>query len=484
MVDTPTPQQDDKPLEGPLPSSADLDTNNTPKPQAPTPPPVPGVPSDDSSGKQSATGQAPSVPTPPAAPKPPQQPPNPPTANPTDPKTTKESSPQASRSQINPALGTEPKVPGGPEGSGEPGDGPAASANLSQAVSSRETPTPNAFSPKRPETPFNPTTQDPVPASAPVPAPGGGPVEPTGGPAGPTAGAGGVPPAGGPIPPITPKKRSRLWLWITIIIVVLLILAGLAYFFFFRSTTPTTTEAPSVTEEETETEVPAADSDEDADGLNYAQEQLLGSDPEKTDTDGDGYDDGEEFENGYNPAPGDELLTQELIDQVNALASTTTENEPNITGEELETVYAGEGSYRCAITGLNSDGTANVVTLEIKEGKYRGEFTRVVDGQDVKLAYIVDGQTVYFGNVDEEKYVELTYDPVTGEGVSEDLNGNGVPEFSIKGFIFTSESLLLESNPTEVECTSVDLPDSRFTISADKIIEISEASASDIEPTN
>jgi hypothetical protein len=45
--------------------------------------------------------------------------------------------------------------------------------------------------------------------------------------------------------------------------------------------------------------------DEDQDGLNYEEEILFGTDPAIDDTDHDGYLDGEEVRNGFNPlGPG------------------------------------------------------------------------------------------------------------------------------------------------------------------------------------
>jgi uncharacterized protein YxeA len=42
-------------------------------------------------------------------------------------------------------------------------------------------------------------------------------------------------------------------------------------------------------------------SDEDGDGLNYYEELVIGTDPNKADTDGDGYTDGQEVKDSYNP---------------------------------------------------------------------------------------------------------------------------------------------------------------------------------------
>jgi hypothetical protein len=51
--------------------------------------------------------------------------------------------------------------------------------------------------------------------------------------------------------------------------------------------------------------------DSDQDGLSNAEEKIYGTDPSKTDTDGDGYADGAEVKSGYNPlkpAPGDKII--------------------------------------------------------------------------------------------------------------------------------------------------------------------------------
>ncbi|MFC1632831.1 hypothetical protein ACFL1U_01650 [Patescibacteria group bacterium] len=421
MVDIPTPPQQDKPMSGPLPPvGGGSGAPAAPQSPAVTPPPVPA-------GQPAPDVAPPNIPATSAAPE----------------------SPAATRGQINPALGTEPKVPGMPDNAK-----PTSGATFAQAVSSPATPPPSAFIPKTPDMP------------------------------------GGIPGAG-PMPPAPPamspqKKKGRMWLWLTIIIIVILVAAGVVYFFFFRTpSTTTTTDTPSLTDEQTtEPETPDADSDADGDGLTYAQEQLLGSNPDLDDTDGDGYKDGEEFANGYSPTAGNAKLDQTVIDQVNALAPSTSTSDFEVIGETLVTVYSGTGSYRCTVTGTNGDGTSNIVTLNIKDGKYRGEFVHVVDGRDIKLAYIVDGQKIYFGNVDNNKFVELIYDPITGVGASEDINGNGVPEFKVSGFIFTSEALLTQANPTKIECSAAVVADADFTVTADQLIEINEAAANDIQSSN
>lgn len=57
----------------------------------------------------------------------------------------------------------------------------------------------------------------------------------------------------------------------------------------------------TTTPEEIEPEISESLIDSDQDGLSLAEETLFGTDPEKADSDDDGYDDGEEINNLYNP---------------------------------------------------------------------------------------------------------------------------------------------------------------------------------------
>ena len=50
-----------------------------------------------------------------------------------------------------------------------------------------------------------------------------------------------------------------------------------------------------------EAEVHNVDMDIDEDGLMTSLEEEIGTDPEKSDSDGDGYDDGDEIDEGFDP---------------------------------------------------------------------------------------------------------------------------------------------------------------------------------------
>lgn len=101
--------------------------------------------------------------------------------------------------------------------------------------------------------------------------------------------------------------------------------------------------------------------DSDQDGLTNDEEKTYGTDPNKPDTDGDGYNDGSEIKAGYNPlkkAPGDKLtdsndtktapenvspenleeenLTQKVAQKISVMANTTDTENQAITMDDVE----------------------------------------------------------------------------------------------------------------------------------------------------
>jgi hypothetical protein len=59
--------------------------------------------------------------------------------------------------------------------------------------------------------------------------------------------------------------------------------------------------------------------DSDQDGLTNEEEKMYGTDPQKSDTDGDGYSDGAEVRAGYNPlkpAPGDKIIADTTASKI------------------------------------------------------------------------------------------------------------------------------------------------------------------------
>lgn len=143
--------------------------------------------------------------------------------------------------------------------------------------------------------------------------------------------------------PITfdPEARSRRWLlWLGIGVLIVAAVGGGVWFWLSRPSSPpaatTETETNETTTPETSNTTtpsiaPAENQDIDGDGLSDAEEQSLGTDPRRADsdedglfdreeimiyksnpllfdTDGDGFGDGQEVQNGYSPTGAGRLL--------------------------------------------------------------------------------------------------------------------------------------------------------------------------------
>ena len=79
--------------------------------------------------------------------------------------------------------------------------------------------------------------------------------------------------------------------------------------------------------------------DSDQDNLSLDEEKLYGTNPDKADTDGDGYSDGVEVESGYNPllpAPGDRIVAGD--EEKKKAISENTVSGPNLTNEVSEKI--------------------------------------------------------------------------------------------------------------------------------------------------
>ena len=93
--------------------------------------------------------------------------------------------------------------------------------------------------------------------------------------------------------------------------------------------------------------------DTDQDNLSLEEEKLYGTDPNKADTDGDGYSDGVEVESGYNPlvkAPGDRIIKQ---GEKNTEQANTENDSKNLTKEvsqQISSVLSTVGNENDQVT--------------------------------------------------------------------------------------------------------------------------------------
>ncbi|HLD20566.1 MAG TPA: hypothetical protein VJB64_00560 [Patescibacteria group bacterium] len=102
----------------------------------------------------------------------------------------------------------------------------------------------------------------------------------------------------------------------------------------FGCTSQSVEESPVQIEEQVDVAV-----DSDADGLTDQQEtDELGTDPQNADTDGDGYSDGEEVANGYDPKASSKIVSQ--TETVTSITETETIHS-NITADITSTESCG-----------------------------------------------------------------------------------------------------------------------------------------------
>ncbi|MFO0704975.1 MAG: thrombospondin type 3 repeat-containing protein [Candidatus Andersenbacteria bacterium] len=266
-----------------------------------------------------------------------------------------------------------------------------------------------------------------------------------------------------------PKKRGTFWKVTTVIVLVAaLALAGWTWVRggFSGSTTPTasTIDAANETGSATTANTTATQdpqSDADNDGLKLLDEERYGTNPTDPDSDKDGYSDGQEVLNGYNPNGAGRLTveakpTQPTNEDPNRK---TLSAAPTMTGTPLTEVYSGQGSYQCRIEGGQQE--KNVVTVKVKNNKVRQETP--VNGSTM-VFIIVDQKTLYLSSFEGSKFLELNFTSATATA-----SGNGA---TIRGGIFANENLVLAANPTSIDCQPATLADKDFDVPAEQILKL------------
>lgn len=143
--------------------------------------------------------------------------------------------------------------------------------------------------------------------------------------------------------------------------------------------------------------------DADQDGLTNEEEQLYGTDPQKADTDGDGYSDGAEVRSGYDPlkpSPGDKIVptTKETTQASQTTTSLTTSlpEEPSGRGGSNEDNLTEQVSQQIAdilkdSSGDTTDTSATIQTMQeniqsLLDGKNIGSTSLPeIDENDIKI---------------------------------------------------------------------------------------------------
>jgi hypothetical protein len=267
------------------------------------------------------------------------------------------------------------------------------------------------------------------------------------------------------------KKRGMIWKVITI--VVLLAAIALAAWTWMRGgfnrgdNTPTASTIDAVNSNATgepttpsSTEDPQSDSDND--GLSLFDEQRYGTNATDPDTDKDGYLDGSEVINGYNPNGAGRLSLE--APQVDPTPTEdpnrkTLSAAPTMTGVPLKDVFSGNGSYQCRIEGGQKE--KNTVTVKVKGNKVRQETP--VNGSTMVFV-IVDQKTLYLSSFEGSRWLELNLSASTATA-----SGNGA---TIRNGIFANENLILAANPTSIDCQTATLADKEFEVPAEQILKL------------
>lgn len=143
--------------------------------------------------------------------------------------------------------------------------------------------------------------------------------------------------------------------------------------------------------------------DADQDGLTNEEEQLYGTDPQKADTDGDGYSDGAEVRSGYDPlkpSPGDKIVptTKETTQASQTTTSLTASSlgEPSGRGGSNEDNLTEQVSQQIAdilkdSSGDTTDTSATIQTMQeniqsLLDGKNIGSTSLPeIDENDIKI---------------------------------------------------------------------------------------------------
>lgn len=254
--------------------------------------------------------------------------------------------------------------------------------------------------------------------------------------------------------PVPPRKRKA---WpVVVAAVTLLALAGGAAVVLTTRKKPAGVTASAV--DAAGASVPATTNakDSDHDGLSDADEVRYHTNPLKADTDGDGFSDGTEVAKGFDPNGPGKLTKGANVNPTPTQPTTPAQAPLEQSGVALATVYSGNGSYTCDITGGVTK--PNTVTVKIKGKKMRQETP--LNGSTV--VFIVDGTTFYMNGFKDAKWLKLGFDASTGTASG--------PGANIKGGIFATQQLVLAANPTKIACQEANWPDDQFTVPADKLL--------------
>ncbi len=178
--------------------------------------------------------------------------------------------------------------------------------------------------------------------------------------------------------------------------------------------------------------------DFDQDGLSNDEETLYGTDPNISDTDGDGYSDGTEVESGYDPlkpAPGDKIitvrndiekidendsenLTQKLSSDLNFLLEEKSQKNEQINIEDLDAVIEQLNTS----SGYTFEDLPEIdeTSIRIKEQDYSNltEEARELKEKEDSLSYLTAVAYIFSSNSPQKISTQSDLEAIFGQIVS------------------------------------------------------------------
>lgn len=173
--------------------------------------------------------------------------------------------------------------------------------------------------------------------------------------------------------------------------------------------------------------------DFDRDGISNTEEKSIGTDPKKSDTDGDGYSDGVEVESGYNPlipAPGDRIIKTETPLTILPANSQTT----NVTKKISEDIV----SY---LADAQESGDTDITSED---------FSQVISEAIDKEVSFTQTPTI---DITEFSIKNQDYDNLSSREKEEKIQEDAVEYFTAIAYVFSSNfpQGFFERDPDDLE---------------------------------
>jgi hypothetical protein len=175
--------------------------------------------------------------------------------------------------------------------------------------------------------------------------------------------------------------------------------------------------------------------DSDQDGLTDQEENSLGTDSQKMDTDGDGYSDGAEIKSGYNPlksAPGDQLFP-ETANAVQSKLSNTEDKTALSTNDETPKENAnlsellkqsGDATMNQSTSLLGNDSLSSDVVNDLSSDPENPNLTNEMIGQLLQTTLEKAGTTEDFEenpSFSQDDFSSITQKSLETASVAKDL---------------------------------------------------------------